>query len=149
MASTESAKRASRKHYLKYREKWREYARRYQKERRLANPELYKQRVVEYRKKNPDKAKLWAKKSWIRRRFGIELEEYESLLASQNHRCLICGKDLTKTIGNSASANLALDHCHKTGKIRGFLCKQCNAGLGYFKDDWRLLRKAMHYLRGQ
>jgi hypothetical protein len=41
---------------------------------------------------------------------------------------------------------LAQDHCHDTGQIRGFLCLHCNTGLGHFKDDPRLLRRAARYL---
>jgi hypothetical protein len=41
---------------------------------------------------------------------------------------------------------LAQDHCHGTGQLRGFLCMHCNTGLGHFKDDPRLLRRAARYL---
>jgi hypothetical protein len=41
---------------------------------------------------------------------------------------------------------LAIDHCHKTGKIRGLLCKNCNQGLGQFKDNIDLLLSAAKYL---
>lgn len=40
-----------------------------------------------------------------------------------------------------------LDHCHITGKIRGFLCSNCNTGLGLFKDNINLLESAIKYLR--
>lgn len=39
-----------------------------------------------------------------------------------------------------------IDHCHKTGKIRGRLCRHCNVGLGHFNDDPHLLFKAVDYL---
>lgn len=41
---------------------------------------------------------------------------------------------------------LAQDHCHESGQLRGFLCLHCNTGLGHFKDDPRLLRRAARYL---
>jgi hypothetical protein len=39
-----------------------------------------------------------------------------------------------------------VDHCHKTGKIRGVLCKYCNLGLGWFKTI-EFLQRALDYLR--
>jgi len=40
-----------------------------------------------------------------------------------------------------------LDHCHKTGRIRGVLCNNCNTGLGKFYDDIELLKTAINYLQ--
>lgn len=41
-----------------------------------------------------------------------------------------------------------VDHCHKTGKVRGILCAECNSGLGKFKDRPEFLIKAVEYLLG-
>jgi hypothetical protein len=41
-----------------------------------------------------------------------------------------------------------LDHCHETGEFRGFLCSNCNLGLGKFKDDPEILLNAIAYLQG-
>ena len=41
---------------------------------------------------------------------------------------------------------LVIDHCHDTMALRGILCRKCNAGLGQFKDDPRLLQRAAKYL---
>jgi len=51
-------------------------------------------------------------------------------------KCAICG----------GTKRLAIDHDHKTGRIRGRLCINCNSGLGMFKDDVELLRTAVSYL---
>ena len=41
---------------------------------------------------------------------------------------------------------LVVDHCHKTGKIRGLICDSCNVGLGRFKDNIDNLKNAIKYL---
>ena len=65
---------------------------------------------------------------------------YEELLGEQAGACAICG--LAETTGR----RLAIDHDHKTGRIRGLLCSNCNRGIGHLKDDTRLLSKAIEYL---
>lgn len=39
-----------------------------------------------------------------------------------------------------------IDHCHQSGNVRGFLCLNCNTGIGRFHDDPALLAKAIEYL---
>jgi hypothetical protein len=65
----------------------------------------------------------------------------ERLAAKQQERCAICSKAAPEN-----GKQLGLDHCHKTGKIRGLLCDTCNLGLGYFRDNPGLLRAAAQYL---
>jgi hypothetical protein len=62
------------------------------------------------------------------------------MLKNQNNVGWIC-KGSTRD-----GRSLSIDHCHKTGKIRGLLCKDCNIGLGHFKDNIKLLQKAEEYL---
>lgn len=66
----------------------------------------------------------------------------EILLARQNNKCAICGLV-------DVDIALNVDHCHKRNKVRGFLCRKCNVGLGLFKDDVDLLKRAILYLLGQ
>ncbi|MBA7656263.1 hypothetical protein ES703_64183 [subsurface metagenome] len=56
--------------------------------------------------------------------------------------CPICGK---RTIAGVTS-KVVLDHNHNTGKVRGWICDSCNTGIGRFKDDKELLKKAIGYL---
>jgi hypothetical protein len=56
-----------------------------------------------------------------------------------DNTCQICFQVSTKT--------LSLDHNHKTGKFRGWLCNNCNTGLGMFKDSPEILQRALLYLR--
>jgi hypothetical protein len=62
-----------------------------------------------------------------------------SLARSDGNCCAICG-------AKPKGKRLAMDHDHKTGKIRGLLCMQCNTALGKFRDDTKLLKKAIRYL---
>ena len=73
---------------------------------------------------------------------GLAVKEYNRLLQDQDGLCAICYADK----GTKTGRGLALDHCHKTGKIRGFLCSNCNTGLGLFQDSAFILRKAAIYL---
>lgn len=71
--------------------------------------------------------------------FGLADGEYEARLAAQGGACAICGE-----LPNGKM--LAVDHDHATGRVRDLLCEGCNLGLGKFKDDLELLRKAFNYL---
>lgn len=75
----------------------------------------------------------------IKKQFNITSEDFNNLLKQQNHQCAICKN-------NNPEQHFDIDHCHKTGKVRGLLCRSCNMGLGYFKDSPSLLNKAADYL---
>jgi Recombination endonuclease VII len=60
------------------------------------------------------------------------------MLARQDGKCAICKCEFTHTP--------FVDHCHITGKVRRLLCRDCNTGLGRFKDDPHRLLAALQYL---
>lgn len=71
--------------------------------------------------------------------YGISHEEYDELLAAQGGTCAICGR--------TPRYNLDVDHDHRTGLIRGLLCKMCNRHLlPSVRDDPDVLDAAAHYL---
>lgn len=78
------------------------------------------------------------------RKYGLTIEKYERLLKKQNNVCMICKGSNENLRWNG---RLAIDHCHKTGKVRGLLCDKCNKGLGQFNDDITLFKEAIKYLR--
>lgn len=81
----------------------------------------------------------------LKKLFGISREDYVALHTLQKGKCAICANGETSVIrGNSL--NLAVDHCHSTGAIRGLLCAKCNTGLGSFRDDPEILQRAIAYL---
>ena len=79
---------------------------------------------------------------YINHKYGITAEEYEGKLASQNFACAICGVKLPKS-----GHRTHLDHCHKTGILRAFLCTNCNRGIGHFKESIDFLMEAVEYLK--
>ena len=76
----------------------------------------------------------------IRRQYGIEKEEYYDLIDRQDNRCLICGTQF-------GTIKPCIDHCHRTGRIRGILCSPCNTILGAAHDDPDRLLAAIRYLQ--
>jgi hypothetical protein len=62
------------------------------------------------------------------------------------YQCPIC-KRTSDQINRTTFSPFVLDHCHETGKFRGWLCDPCNRGLGAFKDDIKILKKAIDYLK--
>lgn len=103
------------------------------------NKDKVKDRVKKYYTENRSKRLEISRKCHLKRVFGLSIEEYENILKNQNGGCAICGRKKEKI-------NLAVDHSHKTGKIRGILCMKCNHGIGYFNDDVLLLEKAIKYI---
>lgn len=79
-------------------------------------------------------------------RYGLTKEQIAFLLEQRNGRCAACGEAETYPATNGGTRDLAIDHCHTTGKIRGLLCHRCNAVLGYCKDSPDLLRRLALYL---
>lgn len=91
----------------------------------------------DYRKNFPEQHAANCRKS----RYGISRKDYEILMKQQKDVCAICKrKDRHKKF-------LSVDHCHKTGKIRGLLCSSCNVGIGRLEDSTKLLKAALRYLK--
>jgi hypothetical protein len=85
---------------------------------------------------------LWksAEKS-LRRQYGITVEEYAWMTHAQNRGCALCGEQ------NPHGKDLAVDHCHVTGKVRALLCDKHNQALGMVGDNPDLLDKLAAYIR--
>lgn len=78
------------------------------------------------------------------RHFGITLEQYNTMLEEQDHRCAVCQKPRSEM-----KINLAVDHDHKTGEIFGLLCSYCNRYLiGRQRDPQKYANAAKFLSRG-
>lgn len=98
-----------------------------------------KKRQAEYRKTNYDRLRQYK----LLKRFGLTADQYDDMLKQQNNCCAVCRRNL-----DSSCRELIphVDHCHKTGVVRGLLCTTCNAGLGMFKDNPLICIAAQKYL---
>ena len=71
-----------------------------------------------------------------------KLEWSKNKPENEPFECPICGK---RTIAGVTS-KVVIDHNHRTGKVRGWICDSCNTGIGRFKDDIELIKKAIKFL---
>jgi hypothetical protein len=114
-----------------------------------ANPRPYIERVLKWQRENPErvranmdrfrasgKKKVADRKSHLKRKYGLTLEAFDALLASQGGGCAICGKADVDNV----------DHDHVTGRVRGILCFNCNVAIGHVAEDEDRLGAAMAYL---
>ena len=87
---------------------------------------------------------------WYRKhKYGLEPERFKELLVQQDNKCAICRCDFVhieeeKPAGRRRNrSNINVDHCHKTGVVRGLLCAGCNRGLGNYENEkWRASAQA-------
>lgn len=77
----------------------------------------------------------------LKRVYGISVAQYNELLEKQKHCCAVCGKH-----EDEEKKNLAVDHNHITGEIRGLLCNYCNRRIVGRHRDGDLLRRVADYI---
>jgi len=93
-----------------------------------------------------DYAKEHQTRLHLKKNFNLTESEYDLILERQNGVCAICKEEEKIIDGQSKKLKpLSVDHCHKTGKIRGLLCTTCNLGISYFKDEHYLFKAAAEY----
>jgi hypothetical protein len=88
-------------------------------------------------KKYRDENKEIFKRSSLKFRFNITLEQLDEMFVIQKNKCFLCNSEKN---GNQKK-KLAIDHCHKSGKIRGLLCDTCNRYVGLFESGKRKMNK--------
>lgn len=93
---------------------------------------------------------LYEEDRWLRRKYGIDSNQYNEMRASQNDVCAVCCKEETSYDARSSGIRrLSVDHCHKTGKVRGLLCRGCNTMIGLIEkhsNDAKMLVSLSDYL---
>ena len=78
--------------------------------------------------------------------YGLTEQDWLLMYEHQGGKCPVCRKDLRREMGGIGKTP-AVDHCHRTGLIRGLLCRlPCNYVMGWFKDTATLFRAVADYL---
>jgi hypothetical protein len=119
-------------YHLTWRERNRERVNAHQRARRAADPE--KARAYA-------RARYESHREQMTHKYGISVERYDAMLAVQDGKCALCGRE-----GNVGGKRLAVDHCHDSGRVRGLLCNPCNTMLGHARDNVDLLAAAIQYI---
>lgn len=116
------------------------------------NKEKAKQRaqkphIIQQRKDaraKPERKKYM--RNWqLKKDFNISIIDFNKMFIAQHGRCAICEKVLSESGSRSKTAHV--DHNHSTGKVRGLLCKPCNQGIGFLRDNIEILANAIEYLK--
>lgn len=69
---------------------------------------------------------MWGK--WLKKAYGVNSEWYRNKLQEQGGHCALC-----PAIESEEGRPLCVDHDHKTGAVRGLLCRRCNSLLERFE----------------
>ena len=126
--------KANERYYKKNLKRIKEYHNQYREE----NREKIRESGKQYRE--TEKGKENARKASIKYSYGLFYEDWLKIWEEQDGKCAIC------EIVFSTPSHACVDHNHKTNKVRGLLCRKCNAAIGYLNDDPEILIKATEYL---
>lgn len=103
---------------------------------RWANIERSRKREQAYKEANREKVAENQRRWKLKRKYGLTPDAYRALLEAQSGKCAVC------KVNDVAH----VDHDHSTGLVRGLLCRECNIGLGNFRDSISFLLSAAQYL---
>jgi hypothetical protein len=81
--------------------------------------------------------RLTQRDAYLRRTYGISEFDYAKMHDAQGGRCGMC-----RLPSGLFTGTLAVDHCHKTGRVRGLLCSTCNSGIGLLRESPEILEAA-------
>jgi len=77
----------------------------------------------------------------LRKWFDLSVEDFDKIMEYQGGVCFICKRP------PKDGRRLAVDHCHKTGLVRGLLCAFCNRAIALFRDDLARFQNTVEYFQ--
>jgi hypothetical protein len=93
------------------------------------------------------KAKPELKKQWYAKASDWKRNKQEKLMGrARPSHCELCNQHGIGGIASKPDSGIVFDHCHITGKSRGWICDRCNKTLGMVQDNKELLAKMITYL---
>ena len=119
-----------------YQRQYREKNKRQLAEKKKAYYEANKDSIKQKRIDKPEVRK----KYHLSTTYGISLDDYNRMLSEQSGVCGICSNP-------PKDKDLAVDHCHTTGKVRGLLCSSCNLAVGNIKESVKSAESLVNYLK--
>lgn len=139
---TEKGKEANRagmrKWYAKNKDKFREYIRKYSKTEK--GRAAQKKANKKWREKNNEAYRKSHSLAMRKMKYGITPMGLDQMICNQLGSCAICNAPFL-------NGDFDVDHCHKSMKVRGLLCRACNTVLGRFADSIPRFYAAIEYLR--
>ncbi len=121
---------------------------------KIKNPEKSLEVNRNWVKRNPEASKNYHRKNRTKRLehtakklYNLDSLEYRSLFLKYQNKCAVCLNEETKIDHRTGNIKrLSIDHDHKTGKVRGLLCSNCNLLLGHSKENKNTLLKMIDYI---
>lgn len=113
---------------------YKEYKRKYDSDYKKKNREKIRDNQKKY---NSSELNLYKSRIKLIEKYGLTEDSYKLLEEKQKGCCAICKTSLD---------NPCIDHCHKTGEVRGLLCNKCNTAIGLLEDEVEILFNAYKYL---
>jgi hypothetical protein len=87
----------------------------------------------------------YARKDHRKQTYGIDDATYQAMFEAQGGVCAVCKQPEKLRSQRGIVAPLAVDHCHKTGRVRALLCRDCNLALGYMEDAPERIKALLAY----
>jgi hypothetical protein len=77
-------------------------------------------------------------------KYGISKPQHDAMIEACENRCEVCRKPPSAKKSNDK--RLCIDHCHRTGRVRGLLCHTCNQMLGFLENHGDRMNALAAYL---